>query len=119
MRDDKSNQYLPYLFIIGVVGIVAIVGLFLLKGSIDSALVYKIAVEEYQYPCQDDDPANNYDQVGIVTHGRVQYVDHCVDNILYQYTCATSNTVRLTNGYECPNGCLEGACLVAPAEASE
>ncbi len=118
MKDNKTGPYFPYLFILGVVGIVAIVGLLISEG-ISGALIYRIAIQENQYPCTDDDPDNNYGLPGILTHGKVQYVDHCVDNILYQYTCATSNTVRLTGGYECPHGCLDGACLAAPAEVSQ
>ena len=118
MKDNKTGPYFPYLFILGVVGIVAIVGLLITEG-LSGALIYKIAINEYQTPCTDDDPDNNYNQFGLVTHGRIQFADHCVDNRVYQYVCASSNTVRLTTGYECVNGCLDGACLAAPAEASQ
>lgn len=118
MKENRTNQYFPYLFILGVVGIVAIVGLLISEG-LSGALIYKIVLQENQFPCTDDEPTNDFDKIGTVTHGRVQYVDHCVNNRLYQYACATSNTVRLTGGYECPNGCLDGACLAAPTEVSQ
>lgn len=106
----EKRDYLPYLVIIGIVGIVALVTLFLWNGRIEGAPIYSY-VEENQHSCLDDDPNNDYYAPGILRHGRVQYEDYCNGDKLFQYYCPTSNTVRLLGPYNCPNGCLNGACL--------
>jgi hypothetical protein len=107
----KNDKFLPYMVIIGIVAIVAIVTLFLGNGRIEGALGYSY-VEEEQAICSDDDPTNDFYTAGIVKHGKVQYYDYCLnDRLLYQYYCPISSTVRLLAPYECPNGCLNGACI--------
>ncbi len=108
MKNYKSDKYLPYLVIVGVV---AIALLFLWGGRIEGAPTYKTTVDTYQDSCTDDDSKNDYYTAGTVKQGRIEYADHCKGSTLYQYHCASSQTVRLTRPYECPLGCLYGACL--------
>lgn len=113
MDKDKREQ-LPYLVVIAValVAIVAIVALvFYGNGSIEGAPIYKVQMDEYVRECIDDDPTNDWDVAGTVKYGTIDYLDHCRDNELYQYYCATSNIIRLTRSFECPNGCEYGVCI--------
>lgn len=105
----KNDKFLPYIVIVGIVAIVAIVTLFLWSGRVEGALGYSY-VDEEQFPCLDEDPLNDYYAAGILKHGNIQYEDYCMDGMLYQHYCPTSNTVRLLN-YKCLNGCLDGACI--------
>ena len=107
----KNDKFLPSMVIVGVVAIVAIVALFLWSGRIEGALGYSY-VDEEQVPCLDEDPENDYYTAGTLRHGKIQYEDYCLnDKLLYQHHCPLSNTVRLLAPYDCPNGCLNGACV--------
>jgi len=109
---NYKKELLPYLVIvtIGAVAIVAIVSLFLLKGSLVGAPIYSY-VDEVQYPCLDDDVANNYYVAGTLQYGKVLYEDYCMGDKLFQHQCTTSNTIDLLGPYTCPRGCDLGACL--------
>lgn len=112
MKNKKYDQFLPYFFLVAIVAIVAISALFFYSnGRIEGAPVYKIQIEETQFPCVDDDPSNDYFVAGMTSFGKLEYLDSCRDGYLYQYQCATSNTAALTRPYLCPNGCLNGVCL--------
>jgi len=107
----KNDKFLPCMVIVGVVAIVAIVALFLWSGRIEGASVGETFVDEEQVPCLDYDPGNDVDTAGTLRHGKILYEDYCMDGNLYQYYCPLSNTVRLLAPYNCPNGCLNGACI--------
>ena len=107
----KNDKFLPCLTIVSVVAIVAIVALFLWSGGVEGATIGETFVDEEQVPCVDDEPLNDFDIAGTLRHGKILYEDYCMDGVLYQHHCPTSNTVRLLTGYECPNGGLNGACV--------
>lgn len=112
MKKEKHEQYLPYLFLVGIVAIVAIVALvFFAGGGIEGAQIYKKMLDEFQYPCLDSDPQNDYYTAGKVAFGKIEYLDFCMEDVLHEYQCATSNSPELTRQYTCPNGCLNGVCL--------
>jgi len=113
MQKNKHDLSLPFMVIIvGVVAIVAIVTLVSNGTSgVEGAPVYKFRLDQSQYGCVDDDSKNDYDKPGTVEFGPFGHLDYCMNGRLYQFYCATSNTVGITQGYECPNGCLNGVCI--------
>jgi len=109
---ERIDRYVLSVVVLGIVAIVALTSL-LFYSNYQGAAIYKDQTEEMNYPCVDDDPNNDFYIGGTATFGRVQYEDYCMDEYLHQYHCATSNTIRTTPPYECPYGCLNGACLVS------
>ncbi len=107
----KNDRVLPYVIVVGIVAIVAIVTLFLCSGGIQGAVLGYSYGEEEQFPCLDEDSANDYYVSGKLHHGKIIYEDYCVDGQLYQHYCPISNTVRLLAPYTCPHGCFNGACV--------
>lgn len=111
MNMRKGNDYAPYLFMAGIVAMVGVVAL-VLNGSLAGAPVYEVKTEDYQELCVDDDPENDYYQLGKTKFGRIEYLDYCLgDSHVVQYHCASTQTARSTAPYECPNGCHNGYCL--------
>lgn len=111
-KTEKFDRYVLSIITLGIVAIVAMVSLLFYSNFGQGAAIYKEQTEEMNYPCSDDDSNNDFYIAGTATFGRVQYEDYCLDDYLHQYHCATSNTIRTTPPYECPNGCLNGACIV-------
>ena len=112
MRKGKQEAYLPYMVIIGIVAIVAIISLVLYgKAGVEGAVIGEKVVGEYQDYCLDGDSANDYYVAGRVRLGPIEYLDHCRDDMLYQYACGSSNKVEFTRPYACQNGCSNGVCL--------
>lgn len=112
MKKDKFDRYLIGVIVVGMVAIVAIVSLVLYGNArLEGAPIYKEQTGESQMPCIDDEPNNDRYIAGSATFGTLEYKDHCQGEYLYQYHCATSNTVSFTPPFQCPNGCLYGACL--------
>lgn len=105
-----KTDYLPYLFLVGVVAIVAIVALVLNSSGLAGAPIYKVQVGDYQAPCLEEDEANDVFVAGKLNSGNLEFFDYCVEDVLYQYQCL-GNNVQFTRPYECPNSCLNGACL--------
>jgi len=110
-KTERFDRYVLSIIVLGIVAIVAMVSLLFYSNFGQGAATYKEQTEEMNYPCVDDDPNNDFYLGGTATFGRVIYEDYCMDGYLHQYHCATSNTIRTTPPYECPNGCLNGACL--------
>lgn len=115
MGKDNNDKFVPSIFVFGIIAIVAIVSLVLFKGGgivgAPIAPVGKEQIEEFQKLCVDDDPLNEKDIPGTATYGTIIYEDHCRDDTLYQYFCASSTIVEMTRPFECENGCLNGVCL--------
>ncbi len=109
-----NNSQIPYLVMVGVVAIIAIAFLALQSSSkIEGASIYKEPRESwdgYDRTCVDSDSDNDYFKAGIVTAGSFQYHDFCQGKVLFQAYCTSSNSVR-ADGYTCPNGCLNAACI--------
>ncbi len=106
----KNDRVLPYVIVVGIVAIVAIVTLFLCSGRVEGAAIREY-VEEDQATCLDDDPLDDFYKGGTLRFGKIQYEDYCLNGrLLYQHYCR-SGQVRLHAPYECPNGCLNGACI--------
>lgn len=85
------------------------------------------------WTCSDSDGGKNYNVKGAIDYketdsqGTIIWTgnpsDWCVDaiingvmkyGVLREYYCDSSNQVGFEH-YECPNGCLDGACVQAPA----
>ena len=114
IKKEESNQQIPYMVVIGIVAVVAIVSLVLYgKGGIEGAVpIGERIVGGSQEYCTDLEPNNDYYVAGAVKFGATEYIDHCrANDRLYQYYCDPGNRPQLTRGYECPNGCRDGACL--------
>jgi len=94
------------MVLVSLVAIVAIVTLVLQgNASMEGAPVYTVSVDSRQEFCTDDDPENDRFVAGTVKLGVVEYLDYCMgDDMLNQYHCPTSNTVRFTRPFKCPNG---------------
>jgi hypothetical protein len=67
------------------------------------------ACVSYDKECIDSDGGKNYHEKGTATAGSTSLSDHCSGNILTEKYCSDDEIKWLT--YECPNGCLSGACL--------
>jgi hypothetical protein len=109
MANEKRDHNITYL--IGLVAIVAIVGLVISEGGIEGAPVIKVPTNEFTLDCSDTDPTNDHYLGGTASHAGFKYHDYCRDSKLYQFSCGSSQHVRPTSGFECPNGCLRGVCL--------
>lgn len=109
----RKENHQHHLVIAGVVAIVAIVALVLNSaGSLEGAAFYGQKVyEQAEDFCTDDDPQNDFYKAGKVRYGIYLYEDHCEDKEVHQHFCANGQNVKHTRSYECPNGCLNGACL--------
>ena len=111
----KWNPEFLYVTIISVVGILTILALSLNQaGLLDSAVVYgrqSLNESEYQNKCTDTDPSNLFDVKGEVRYLSNKYNDICMGGRLYQVFCDSSLRVRLSGGYDCANGCNDGACI--------
>lgn len=111
MKTERFDRYVLSIVVLGIVAIVAMTSVLFYGNFSQGAVIYKEPITETVYPCEDDDPNNDYYTAGIVTYGNLEYEDYCMDEFLHQFHCATSNTVRLTPPFQCANGCLNGACL--------
>ena len=100
----KHENYMIYLF--GLVAIVAIVSLVLSEGGLEGAQTADFEVE-----CVDTDSLNDRYVAGTSSLGTLEYHDYCRNGVVYQFHCGTSQQVRTMRGFECANGCLNGACL--------
>jgi len=109
----RLNQY--HFTIFTLLAILAILTLGLNQASyLGGAVVLDrelLPENQYQIGCVDNDPSNYYDVKGFVKHKDYLYRDYCSDGRLFQVYCASSKVVRMTRGYDCPNGCENGACL--------
>lgn len=110
-RSNRRGDRTTYFFIFGIVAIV-VMGALVFKGntSIVGAPVFEIQ-EEFQKTCTDDDPQNDFYEAGTVKFGHKVYDDYCSGEFVIQHHCKTGANVRPLRPYECPNGCLNGACL--------
>jgi hypothetical protein len=112
----KNQQNVPYVVIVAIVALVAIVVL-VLNGGNSARLEGNVALangdfpETYVAPCEDTDPGNAHDILGVARHGHRAEVDYCDGDELVQFTCVSSNTLKRTSAYLCPNGCGGGVCL--------
>jgi len=113
-QKTKSNNLL-YVTILSALGILSILALSLNQvGLLDPAVVYGRELVENGEPqdaCADSDPLNKFDVKGEVKFWRYQYSDICIGDKLHQVFCDSSQDVRLSGGYVCPNGCSDGVCL--------
>lgn len=101
-----------YLVIVAVVAVVAVVSLIFGNGSnLQGAPVIVDNQMDQVFPCQDTDAADDIYTYGHVSYGRLWYDDECRGDMLYQYSCASSNQVEFTPQRFCENGCERGACL--------
>lgn len=108
----ETDQYLPYLIVIGLVAAVAVVSLiFSGNVSIEGASINRYTLDEAVSGCVDDDPANDRYVAGTVKRSKTGYIDFCQGNRLNQYYCGSASRARLMRSFNCPNGCLDGACI--------
>jgi hypothetical protein len=109
------------LVILGLVAVIALVGLIMLftgKGS---------ATGNYMgnYACTDTERGdiNVYEQGAVETYARGRFTDTCADNNNYVVSGAGPKLIEyycrggalFTKVQRCPNGCVNGACLVESA----
>ena len=107
----EIDKFFPYLTIIGVVAIVAIVSLVMtnITGAV-TLPIGKEVVDSSVVGCIDLEPANDYYVRGLAQQGPTKYYDYCQDDVVFQWDCSTSNTVKRTHGFTCPSGCQSGLC---------
>ncbi len=111
MKKEKADKFFPYFVVLGVVAMVAIVTIvFNSTDGVEGAAIGKEQAEEYTQGCVDDDPQSDLYFAGTVKQGKIDYKDHCRDDVLYQYKCEHS-FADFTPPYQCPNGCQDGVCL--------
>ncbi len=63
--------------------------------------------------CYDTDVLDYYNK-GTCIEGNITYEDRCFnETVLYEYDCITDHLCGIypRYGYECPNGCKNGACI--------
>ncbi len=112
MMEKENEHHASHVFLIGLVAVVAVVAVVLSgSSSLEGAPVYQIKNEEFQGACTDNDPDNDFFTLGTTTYGYVDHVDYCLEDVLFQFNCATSTKVRVSTPYQCPKGCLNGFCL--------
>jgi hypothetical protein len=108
----NDNSQLMYLTGVAVVAVVAILVLNLNGSNINTAVTYdRQVIDDYQTSCTDSDSFNDFFVSGSVKFQKYQYNDFCKGDKLFQVQCASSNRFELIHGYDCPNGCLNGACV--------
>ena len=109
---ENKNSHLVYFTLLGVVAVVAIMVVSMAEQNLGSAVVYdRVMIDDLQYDCMDTDTSNDFFVRGTVKHENYQYNDFCSDDKLFQIQCASSQSVELIHGYDCPNGCRDGACV--------
>lgn len=111
----EGNKTL-YITLLGLAGIVAILGFSLNNStSLDAAAAIwdrEISADGYHSECTEvQDQLHEFSVKGIVDYKKYRYYDFCSGDRLFQVSCASSVRVGLLHGYDCPNGCENGACL--------
>jgi len=85
------------------------------EGLIILGIILLISVIGYiSAACTDSDGGINYYVKGYVSNPNdptlAPVYDHCVNNTLFELYC-NNDVVSVADGYNCPNGCKDGACF--------
>jgi len=109
-----ENKNLFYVTMLSLLGILAIFSLSLVNSSnLQGAIVWNRELSDvFHTECTEvDDPLKEFGVKGSVDFERYRYHDVCYGSKLFQVHCSSSVRVAMLHGYQCPNGCSDGACV--------
>ena len=69
----------------------------------------------YEEECIDSDGGREYYEEGVCIDNNGEFSDYCDNSVLHEVTCESGGFCATEEeGYECPYGCQDGACIEQP-----